>query len=126
MDIFEAISNRMKEKKGLKTFLVYGSYADDSFRADSDIDLAYFTDYDKPISKLELLETLLEIESLPELDLVCLNDISPVLAMQIIKNHKILIQNSERDFEKWKLAVFAQAHDLKLANSKIYENLGLE
>ena len=78
MEIFKLIESKISYFKGLKALLVYGSYANGQYRQDSDIDIAYLTDYKEPISKLDLLAELSEISTLPDIDLVCLNDLSPI------------------------------------------------
>jgi predicted nucleotidyltransferase len=120
----QLLKGKFSNYPGLIALLIYGSYANGKQTLNSDLDLAYLTDYKNPLSKLELLESFLGINELPMLDLTCLNTCNPIIGMQIIKNHRVIILNSKIDLIKWELKTLSKYHDLQIANREIYKNLG--
>ena len=120
----KAISDKLQSNTALSAVLIYGSQADSSAKPASDLDIAYLTDYKQPVDKLEILSSLTEIDILPDIDLCCLNTINTVLAMQILKNHRIVFINSSLDYELWKIKTLNLYHDLQITNRELYKNLG--
>lgn len=122
----KAIQEKLGTNPNLYAVLIYGSQANKTAKATSDIDVAYLSDYKNPASKLEILNSLSEIDILPDIDICCLNTASPILSMQILKNHQVVFINSPRDYELWKIKTINLYNDLQITNREIYKNLGAE
>jgi len=94
----KAISDKLQANPNLYAVLIYGSQANKTAKTTSDIDI----------------------------DICCLNTASPILSMQILKNHQIVFINSAREYELWKIKTLNLYHDLQITNREIYRNLGAE
>jgi len=66
-DAIQKCLDRIRALKGVARIIVYGSYAKGDQRPDSDIDVAVFFDGDG--SPLERYRTLVDICSMPEVDI---------------------------------------------------------
>jgi len=93
--------------KGLKEILVkhgvvlaylFGSHAKGTARASSDVDIAVLLPYDTPRSKffdvrLALTDELMDLLHKNEIDVVILNEATPLLAYQVVKHGKIIYED---------------------------------
>jgi len=120
----KAIIAKLQSNSALHAVLIYGSQANKTAKAASDIDIAYLTDYKKPLNILDISSSLSEIEILPDIDLCCLNTANTILSMEILKNHQIVFINSSLDYELWKIKTLNLYHDLQITNRELYKNLG--
>ncbi len=101
------MEKQLKESKGLKEILVkhgvilaylFGSHAKGTARASSDIDIAVLLPYDTPRSKffdvrLSLTNELMGLLHKNEIDVVVLNEATPLLAREIVHGGKILYED---------------------------------
>jgi predicted nucleotidyltransferase len=76
---------------GVDELWLYGSEAEGTTRADSDVDLAALLR--RPPQGLEIFDARAELEELlcREVDLVDLDQAPPILAMQILKHGRLLV-----------------------------------
>ncbi|MEK7439744.1 MAG: nucleotidyltransferase domain-containing protein [Chloroflexota bacterium] len=100
-------SKEIKESKELKEILVkhgvalaylFGSHAKGTARASSDIDIAVLLPYDTPRSKffdarLALTNELMDLLHKNEIDVVVLNEATPLLSHEILSAGKILYED---------------------------------
>lgn len=79
---------------GLDALWLYGSQAEGTARADSDVDLAAL--FRRPPQGLEIFDARTELEELlcREVDLVDLDQAPPILAMQILKHGRLLVDRN--------------------------------
>ncbi|MEK7439746.1 MAG: nucleotidyltransferase domain-containing protein [Chloroflexota bacterium] len=101
------MEKELKESKELKEMLVkhgvvlaylFGSHAKGTARASSDVDIAVLLPYDTPRSKffdvrLALTNELMSLLHKNEIDLVVLNEATPLLAYQVVKYGKAVYEN---------------------------------
>jgi uncharacterized protein len=73
--------NRWREKFGITNLILFGSFARDKGRSDSDVDLIYEKDPDKKMTYQEYIEFIREIESTLQckVDLVFKKEINPII-----------------------------------------------
>lgn len=86
----------LDEQFGLDTLWIFGSEAQDKARPDSDIDLAaLFSRRPQPLDVLGARGDLEEILG-REVDLVDLDRASPILAMQVLKHGRLLVDRDPK------------------------------
>jgi len=85
-------------KQGVVLAYLFGSYAKGTARASSDVDIAVLLPYDTPRSKffdvrLALTNELMDLLHKNEVDVVVLNEATPLLAHEIVKDGKALYED---------------------------------
>ncbi len=100
---------------------IFGSYAKDNIRKDSDIDIAiYLKDsidtYEYLDMKMKLSEALRR-----EVDLIILNDVTPLLKYEIYKNNILLFTNDKSIENKYKVKTLFEYNDMKRYLDLSYE-----
>ena len=104
--------------------LLYGSYARQQAHPGSDIDLAIFQPRRKPdIFELNLARIDLEDLCRRPVDLVILEEASPILAMQILRNHQLLALQDRRPLDAYVVKTLTDYADLKIVRRPIEEAL---
>ena len=86
-------------KHGVVLAYLFGSQAEGRARPSSDVDIAVLLPYDTPRSKffdvrLSLTNELMDLLHKNEVDVVVLNEATPLLAYQVLKNGKVLYEDS--------------------------------
>ena len=89
----------MLVKHGVVLAYLFGSQAEGRARPSSDVDIAVLLPYDTPRSKffdarLSLTNELMDLLHKNEVDVVVLNEATPLLAYQVLKNGKVLYEDS--------------------------------
>ena len=100
---------------------IFGSYAKDNIRKDSDIDIAiYLKDsidtYRYLDMKMKLSEAIRR-----EVDLVILNDATPMLKYEIYKNNILLFTKDKSIENKYKVKTLFEYNDMKRYLDLSYE-----
>ena len=104
--------------------LLYGSCARGQAHPGSDIDLAIFQPRRKPdIFELNLAKIDLEDLCRRPIDLVILEEVSPILAMQILRNHRLLALQDRRPLDAFVVKTLTDYADLKIVRHPIEESL---
>ncbi len=104
--------------------LLYGSYARRRAHPGSDIDLVIFQPRCEPdIFELNLARIDLEDLCRRPIDLVILEEASPVLAMQILRNHQLLALQDRRPLDAFVVKILTDYADLKIVRRPIEEAL---
>ena len=94
--IKKIIKDFFQHKDQIISVHLFGSYAKGSSRKDSDVDVAILCDAKNMPSKLDVLQWRQDLADLlhKDVDLVCLNDASPILGMQVAQGKiDILVKN---------------------------------
>lgn len=107
----------------IQAAILFGSEASGQAKEESDIDVALL--YKK---KPDILDTLqfkqhLSDEMGREVDLVLLNDASPILAMQVIKNGVSLFVLNERALREYEVRLITDYADLKIHLEPFEQNI---
>ncbi|WP_051920631.1 type VII toxin-antitoxin system MntA family adenylyltransferase antitoxin [Thermodesulfobacterium hydrogeniphilum] len=89
-NIFRKIKDFLEKDPNIVFALVFGSAATGKLRKDSDIDVAIYVK--NPVSEYELLSLMQKLSDLikREVEIVVLNEVSPLLRHQVMKNRKEL------------------------------------
>ena len=85
-------------KHGVVLAYLFGSHAKGTARASSDVDIAVLLPYDTPRSKffdvrLALTNDLMDLLHKNEIDVVVLNEATPLLSYEIVVNGKVLYED---------------------------------
>ena len=113
MDIIRKCKNILIEYENITFAYIFGSYAQGKIRVDSDIDIAIYLE-----KKIDI-ETYLEIKMYlsetckREIDLIILNDATPLLKYEIYKK-SILLFTRDRTIEtSYKVKTLFEYNDIK-------------
>ncbi len=94
------IKNILRSYDVITNALLFGSHADNTQHAMSDIDIAVITKNEMDIFTMGEIISKLEAITGSKIDLVSLNDLykkSPLLAYNIYQNHKIIFLRDEQN-----------------------------
>lgn len=101
------------EKYNIDLFIVFGSYAENMNKPESDLDLAYKSSEILADEKeIELLNELSNFYQRGDIDLVNLNKAEPVLKVEVAKKGRLLY-GSEKKFEEFSIYAAAIYADTK-------------
>lgn len=113
MDIIKKCKSILIEYEDIIFAYIFGSYAQGKMRTDSDIDIAIY------LEKKMDIETYLEIKMhlseacKREVDLIVLNDITPLLKYQIYKNNILLFTRDKAIETRYKVKTLFEYSDMK-------------
>lgn len=94
---------------------LFGSYAKSLQRADSDIDIAILCDKNNVPSKFDILSWRQDLSDLLglEVDLVCLNNVSPILGMQVAQDRVNILLKDEKAYSLYNMYLYSDYAELK-------------
>ncbi|SDZ23974.1 hypothetical protein SAMN05660462_02333 [Proteiniborus ethanoligenes] len=113
MDIIKKCKSILMENENIAFAYIFGSYAQGKVRVDSDIDIAIYSE--KRID----IETYLEIKMnlsetcKREIDLIILNDATPLLKYEIYKNNIVLFTRDRAIETSYKVKTLFEYNDIK-------------
>ena len=101
---------------------LFGSAASGRMTAESDVDVAVFFEPAPDIDRCEDIREALAKATHREVDLVILNQASPILRMQVLKNGIPLIKN-EKIYEEFFVRTLSEYDDLKRTRKVIEDRI---
>lgn len=130
MDIFKECKDILIEYEEIMFAYIFGSYAKNSLKSTSDIDIAIYLEGNlSPNEYLDLKMNLTEATK-REVDLVILNNATPLLKFEIYKNHLLLFTRDFSTESNYKIKVLFEYNDMKryldLSYNKTIERLKKE
>lgn len=110
----QRIAERLDARFGLDALWMFGSEAKGTARRRSDVDLAVL--FRRPPSTLELLHAREELADLlgRDVDLLDLAQVSPILAMQVLRHGKLLVDANPVRRQQFVAAAPGRYEDLKI------------
>lgn len=113
----------LKEKLNCNVIVLFGSYARETQRLDSDIDIAIKSK--REISKLEIFNVTQELEEITkkDIDLIDLTNISDSFRYEILMNGKTIYCEDSVEFDLYKLDMFREYLELSESRKIIIENI---
>jgi predicted nucleotidyltransferase len=104
--------------------LLFGTAAAGTMRADSDVDLAVLLGRTTP-DPFDLASLRTDLEALlgRGADVVVLDDASPILAMEVLRGHRVLVNRSPELMERFVVRTLGAYFDLKRTRRPIEEAL---
>lgn len=113
MDIIEKCKNILVGYEDIVFAYIFGSYVQGKMRADSDIDIAIYLE-----KKIDI-DTYLEIKAYlsetfkREIDLIILNNATPLLKYEIYKNNILLFARDKSIETNYKVKTLFEYSDMK-------------
>lgn len=88
--LIEALTEHLKAHPAIEFAILFGSQAQGKAKSESDLDIAIYLN--RALSLEEYLTLNLQLEKISgrEVDLIILNEASPLLKHQVMKNRKVL------------------------------------
>lgn len=105
--------------------ILFGSEAKKMANYESDIDIALLYNAGKKPSSWDLLQFQQNLTDLMhrQVDLVVLNDASPIIAMQAIKNGIPLFIRDQKAYQKFEIRLITDYADLKILREPFEKNI---
>jgi len=96
-NVEEIIRSVFANQKHIVSVILFGSFATGKQTPKSDVDIAVLYDYSCVPSQWDLLDLKETISGNigRDVDLVCLNTANPIIAMQVYKSGKVIINNNQ-------------------------------
>ena len=96
--------DKLVNKYQITLIVLFGSYAENKVREDSDIDIGiYLANKIGVKEETNLIEDMVHAFKRDNIDLVILNTASPVLRFEVVRNGKLLFERTQGDFLQFKL-----------------------
>lgn len=113
MNIIEKCKEVLMEYKEILFAYVFGSYVQGKIRLDSDIDIAIYLEDEIDLDRYLAIKMKLTEVCKREVDLVILNEATPLLKYEIYRNN-IPIFSRNRDIEaRYKVKLLFEYNDIK-------------
>lgn len=130
MNISKECKDILIENEGILFAYIFGSYAQNRIREDSDIDIAIYLKNKIEIDEYLSMKMDLSEVTKREIDLVVLNDATPLLKYEIYKNNILLFTRDKTIESKYKVKTLFEYNDMKryldLSYDKTIERLKRE
>lgn len=122
-NIVRRLGTFFKERRDASLVFLFGSFVNKQTTAYSDIDVGVLfnrvPDFYEINDIKENLTALLE----RDVDLVLLNDASPILRMQVLKKGTLVFQRGKNDYSLFYGDTVKQYEDLRIIRKKCEENI---
>lgn len=113
MDIVSSCKEILLADEKIIFAYIFGSYVNGKLRADSDIDIAIYLEKEiEPEAYLEMKMNLTDACK-SEVDLVILNEATPLLKYQIYKNNILLFTRDKTMESNYKVKTLFEYNDMK-------------
>ncbi|NIT62013.1 MAG: hypothetical protein GWN00_39215 [Aliifodinibius sp.] len=121
MNIENTIRQFFKCHAEIIAVYLYGSAITGRIHSESDIDIGVLFHYDKVPSFYQLLDlrTNLSERVDGDVDLVCLNEVSPILQKQVISKGKPILVNNQHQLNQFIIKAFTDYVDLKITRQHL-------
>jgi predicted nucleotidyltransferase len=130
MDIINKSKDILMEYENIIFAYIFGSYAQGKIRSDSDIDIAIYLENSIDMETYFEIKISLMEACKREIDLVILNDATPLLKYEIYRNNILLFTRDKTEETNYKVKVLFEYNDinryLDLSYNKTIERLRKE
>lgn len=119
------IKNYLSGDPAILVSFLYGSQVTCHIKSNSDVDIAllYVRDHlPNTERRFQLVDDLISITK-REVDLLILNDASPVISMQVLRKGKIILERDHQTYLNFFVKTVSKYDDLKRVRSGIEQNL---
>lgn len=129
-DALRQAADLLDQRFGLDTLWLFGSEAEGTERQGSDVDLAAL--FRRQPKGLELMDARTELEEIlhRDVDLVDLNQASPILGMQVLRRGRLLVDRNPRRRSSFSGRTLSMYEDLKIVRRKgeqvLLERIGVD
>lgn len=123
LNISKEVKSFFKDRPNVLLAFLFGSYASKQMKTSSDIDIGVFFDEMPSFYEMNNLKEYLSEVLKRDIDLVALNNASPIIRMQVIKKGILLFQRHKNDFSMFYGDTVNQYDDLKTIRKKCEDNI---
>lgn len=115
----------LQENSGIAAALLFGSQASENANQESDIDIALLYNAQCVPDGLELLQYKQDLSDQMEqdVDIVVLNEASPIIAMQTIKHGVPLFLRDKKAYDKFEIKLITDYADIKYLRDPFERNI---
>ena len=115
----------LQADKEICVAIFFGSEAQKMANPESDIDIALLNNAWKKPSGIDLMQFQQNLTDLmqQQVDIVVLNDASPIIAMQAIKNGIPLFIRNQKEYQKFEITLITDYADLKKMREPFEKNI---
>lgn len=113
MDIVKKCKNILMRYEDIIFVYIFGSYVQGKMRTDSDIDIAIYLEKKMDIETYIEIKMHLSEACKREIDLIVLNDATPLLKYQIYKNNMLLFTRDKTIETSYKVKTLFEYSDMK-------------
>lgn len=122
-DIIEMLKEYFKDKQQILIAFLFGSAVSGHMTEESDVDIGVlFSHKPQPQEVLNIKEEICRTIG-REIDLVVLNDSSPVIRMQVLKNGELIKSKSDTIYNDFFVKTIKEYDDLKRIRKEAEENI---
>ena len=113
MDIIQNCKNILEKYENIIFAYIFGSYVQGKVRADSDLDIAIYLRNKMDVNEYLEIKMRLSEACKREVDLIILNDATPLLKYQIYKNNILLFTRDKSIETRYKVKTLFEYSDMK-------------
>lgn len=113
MDTIKKCRDTLIKYEDIVFAYIFGSYAQNSMRENSDIDIAIYLDKGIDIDRYLEIKINLSETCRREIDLVALNNAPPLLRHEVSKNHILLFSRDKALENRYKVKTLFEYNDIK-------------
>jgi predicted nucleotidyltransferase len=118
----QKIQKSLSQFHNIRLAFLFGSFAGGYASTTSDIDIALLFEKKPDYNILETVKDALSEHTQREIDLLVLNDASPVIKMQVLKKGHLLIKSTP-DYEDFFTRTLMDYEDLKIVRKEIEDQI---
>jgi predicted nucleotidyltransferase len=122
-EVVKLLKNLLKEKPEILLAFLFGSFAGNQQRPTSDVDIGILFETVPSPATIQDLNEKISTALKKEVDLLIINQASPILRMQILKKGKVIIKRNKKEFNRFYVQVVNQYDDLKQVRRKGEESI---
>lgn len=113
MDVIRKCKDILAQYENIVFAYIFGSYVQGKMRKDSDIDIAIYTEEKMDVDTYLEIKLILTEACKREVDLVILNDATPLLKYEIYKNNILLFSRDKTIETGYKVKTLFEYNDIK-------------
>ena len=120
-----SVKDFFRKKDQVVSVDLFGSYAKGTNKEDSDIDLAILCDVKNMPSKMDILSWRQELSEVlhKEVDLICLNDASPIIGMQVAQDKINILIKDEAVYGVYLMKLYSDCAELKMLRAPMEKGI---
>lgn len=126
-DLYEEIVQKLKtffeKKKGISLVFLFGSVVSRQMTNHSDIDVGMLFDRIPDFHEINNVKEDLSSLLNRDIDIVVLNEASPIIKMQVLKNGLLIFRKDKNSFSNFYGDTVKQYDDLKIVRKKCEDNI---
>jgi predicted nucleotidyltransferase len=122
-NIKETVKSYFMNKDNVLLVFIFGSFMSGRLTSQSDIDIAVLFDKKPDFHEILKLTGLISEEINREVDIVVLNESSPIIRMQVLKTGELILKKDNRSYENFFVKTVKDYEDLKYIRAEAEANI---